>query len=256
MFADVLRSEYNRFANEVERGNGQGYANTYLSSQAVFNALQTIYRTVGPMYARRAFNSRERQKSISIGSFDFWVDAILQYLGDNFYNRGLLRITETTRKHFLDILNQGFREGWSPLRTAEYIREDPAIDSVIRFRAEMISRTETGRAIHSGTFVGADKSPFVKVKEWISAKDSRTRRNPENKPQGADHWRLDGQVVEFSEQFTDPSTGTKLEHPHDPKARAIEVVNCRCTYAVLNKVDKNGNLIRKPNNSTTIFPVS
>ena len=246
--ASDLRYEYNRFAAAVENWNGQGRANTLLLSNRIENSLRTLYSTVGVRYARQAFNDRTIQKGFLTPAE--WIQAILQYLGDNFYNRGVLRITETTRKHFLDILDKAFNEGWGALETAEYIRKDPAIETVIQNRAEMIARTETGRAIHSGQFVGADKSPFEKQKIWISAKDNRTRGNPFNgQKDKADHYNMDGQTVELDAAFVDDRSNVELQHPHDPQAPAKDVVQCRCTFAVVNKVDESGRLIRKPTQS-------
>lgn len=246
--ASDLRYEYNRFAAAVENWNGQGHANTLLLSNRIENSLRTLYSTVGVRYARQAFNDRTIQKGFLTPAE--WIQAILQYLGDNFYNRGVLRITETTRKHFLDILDKAFNEGWGALETAEYIRKDPAIETVIQNRAEMIARTETGRAIHSGQFVGADKSPFEKEKIWISAKDNRTRGNPFNgQNDKADHYHMDGQTVNINTKFTDNRSNVELMHPHDPTAPAKDVVKCRCTFAVVNKVDENGRLIKKRNST-------
>lgn len=57
---------------------------------------------------------------------------------------------------------------------------------------------------------GADQ-----VKQWCAALDSRTRSS---------HRNLDGQIREIDEEF---SKG--LQYPLDPKGKASEVVNCRCT---------------------------
>ena len=241
---DNLRTEYNLFAKAVEAGQGKGYANTLLISNRLENTIRSIYTTVGVRYARQAFGDRTITKSFFTPAE--WIQAILQYLGDNFYNKGILRITDTTRKHFLDILDMAFANGWGALETANYVRNDPAISEVIQNRAEMIARTETGRAIHSGKYVGADKSPWLKEKVWISAKDNRTRGNPFNgQKDKADHYTLDGQRVPMDQAFTDNRNGIEMLHPHDPKAPAKEVVQCRCTFAVVNKVDENGRLIRK-----------
>jgi hypothetical protein len=243
-FYSDLRADLNLFAEAVERGQGEGYAQSFLFSQRVFTTMRQLYGTIGVRYARRAFNDRTMVKQMFTPQE--WIDLILQYLGNEFYNRGVLKISNTTKLMMLDIINKGFAEGWGALKTADYIRNNPEIDLQLRNRAEMIARTETGRAIHSGTFVGADKSPFVKVKEWISARDSRTRGNPINgQKDKADHWLMDGQIVEFKQKFIDPRNGRELEHPHDPKAGAADVINCRCTFAVLTKKNEQGKPIRK-----------
>jgi hypothetical protein len=252
-FYSDLRADLNLFAEAVERGQGEGYAQSFLFSQRVFQTMRQLYGTIGVRYARQAFNDRTTVKALTTGpGIQEWIDLILEYLGNEFYNRGVLKISNTTKMMMLDIINKGFAEGWGALKTADYIRNNPEIDLQLRNRAEMIARTETGRAIHSGTFVGADKSPFVKVKEWISARDSRTRGNPFNDRDAnatlkkrPDHWDLDGVIVEFTEKFTDPRSLRQLLHPHDPKGGAADTINCRCSYAILTKKDERGKPIRK-----------
>ena len=81
---------------------------------------------------------------------------------------------------------------------------------------------------------------------WVAAKDNRTRGNPfKGQKDKADHWNMDGQTVDFNDKFVDRRSGSELEHPHDPQAKAVDVIRCRCTFAVINKRDANGNLIRK-----------
>jgi uncharacterized protein with gpF-like domain len=134
--------------------------------------------------------------------------------------------------------------GWGYFEMSRYIADN--VPGINRNRAEVIARTEVGRAIHAGTYVGADESPFQKQKEWIAAQDDRTRGNPFNGERDkADHWNLDGQVVDFNAKFIDTRNGVQMNHPHDPEAPANEVIQCRCTYAVTNKRDSNGRLIRK-----------
>lgn len=250
IFRRILRQEYNRFAQAVENGNGASYAQQMLIAPPVLIAIKELYQTVGVRYARQAFNDRTKALTPSE-----WVQAILDYLGDSFYNKGTVKITATTRKHFLDILNESVMNGWGYLRTARYIRESSEVEEVIRSRAEMIARTETGKAIHSGKFVGSDKSVWEKEKIWISARDNRTRGNPMNgQKDKADHWNLDGQTVNLDEKFRDSRNGVTMEHPHDPEAPANEVINCRCTFSVVNKVDANGRLIRKRRSTVVIMP--
>jgi mRNA-degrading endonuclease toxin of MazEF toxin-antitoxin module len=102
------------------------------------------------------------------------------------------------------------------------------------------------RASNMGAMKGAEAHGFQVDKQWISARDSRTRRIPDDE---FDHVELDGVVVPFDQPFT--STGKKGEavvamQPGDISAPAGFTINCRCTVGFLPKRDANGRLIMKP----------
>jgi len=241
--AGVLRRDYDRFADAVEAGQGRAFAETFVVDMEMADVLREIYETIGPRYAARAF----REDTVKFFVPEEWVNAIMDWLGVEFYNKGVLIITNTTKDHFLKILGDALLEGLGVREIANRIRRDESIDAEIQRRALMIARTETGSAIHTGQMVGADRSPFLKQKTWISAKDARTRRNPKQQPSKADHWLLDNQTVPVQAMFTDPTTGHQLMHPHDKvNGRAVDVINCRCTFAVTNIRDAEGRLVRKP----------
>lgn len=243
-FKRALNEDTGGFLTAYQLG-GQSSASRYIQSLLVSGGIQRImtslYKEVGVRYAKQAYGSLQEQKAF--GTLSDWLDAIMKYIGMDFYNKGLLRITETTRGILQDILNKSIDEGWGYLETAKYFKE--TIPGINASRAEMIARTESGKAIHAGTYVGADKSIWQKEKVWISAHDARTRRNPKDDPKKADHVLLDGQTVDFNQKFHDDTNGVSMLHPHDPAAPASEVIQCRCSFAVTNKRDANGRLMRK-----------
>jgi hypothetical protein len=55
---------------------------------------------------------------------------------------------------------------------------------------------------------------------------------------------MDGQVVDFGDDFTDPRSGEQIEYPLAPGGSAAMVINCRCSYIVVPKRDSRGQLIR------------
>lgn len=237
-FFAALQADARDFLEAYRIGQGQQFINQFLVSERITAVLQQLINVVGSKYARMAYNGLRNEKALS----DWFYD-IMNYLGQNFYDKGVFQIVKTSRQVFTDAFNIGLQEGWGYNDMARYVRE--RVTEINRYRSETIARTEVARAIHAGTYVGADKSPFEKQKTWISAQDNRTRRNPKLKPQGADHVRLNGQTVDFVQTFIDPSNGVQMLHPHDPSAPASEVINCRCQYATVNKRDANGRLIRK-----------
>jgi hypothetical protein len=249
-FFNALQSDARRFLNAYQESPqaARRFTNDLLTSPQITNTLTQIVREVGVPYARQNFNELRTQKGL--GSSLEWIQEIMQYLGLNFYDKGVFRIVQTSRELFVAALNKALEGGWGYYDMARYI--ETTLTGINRNRAELIARTEVGRAIHSGSFVGAKKSPFAKQKQWIAAKDNRTRGNPFNDrtPQdqakrNPDHYYLDGVIVDFEDKFTDPRSGSQLEHPHDPEAPANEVINCRCTFAVTNKRDEQGRLVRR-----------
>lgn len=237
-FFAALQADARSFLEAYRIGQGQQFINNFLISERITAVLQQLINVVGSKYARMTYNGLRNEKALSD-----WFYEIMNYLGNNFYDKGVFQIVKTSRQIFTDALTLGVQEGWGYNEMARHIREK--VTGINRYRSETIARTEVARAIHSGTYVGADKSPFEKQKTWISAQDNRTRRNPKLKPQGADHVRLNGQTVDFVQTFIDPSNGAQMLHPHDPTAPASEIINCRCQYATVNKRDANGRLIRK-----------
>lgn len=243
-FYSALQADIKGFQDALRDSEqtARRYVNNLLFSDGVSRTMNSIIREVGVKYARTNYNSLRKEKQF--GTSEEWIQLIMEYLGTNFYNNGVLQIVKTSRTIMLDILERGNREGWGYADYARYISE--TVPGLNRNRADMIARTEVGRAIHAGTFVGAYKSPFQKQKMWVAAKDNRTRGNPfKGQKDKADHWHLDGQTVDFNDKFVDSRSGSELDHPHDPQAKAVDVIRCRCTFAVINKRDANGNLIRK-----------
>ena len=63
-------------------------------------------------------------------------------------------------------------------------------------------------------------------KEWIASLDERTRGT---------HAAVNGTVVEYEEAFN--VGGDLMQHPADPAGSASNVINCRCSIALIPKAD-------------------
>lgn len=100
-------------------------------------------------------------------------------------------------------------------------------DRYIKYRAEVIGRTEALRSVHQGTIemyrqafeAGAMGEAEVKHK-WVAANDKRTRDS---------HRHLNGVVRLTGETF--PGADGPLKYPGDPDAPASETVQCRCVLS-------------------------
>ena len=110
-------------------------------------------------------------------------------------------------------------------------------------------RTETTRAANTGAMAAGSTFEYEQEKEWISARDMRTRgRDPNDH---ANHVKLDGMVVDYEGYFVDPRNGDKLRFPGDPGGNGLpntqpaSTINCRCSVALVAKFGEDGRLIPK-----------
>jgi SPP1 gp7 family putative phage head morphogenesis protein len=99
----------------------------------------------------------------------------------------------------------------------------------LTYRAEMIVRTETGRAFNmanqSSQEEAAKKIPGLR-KEWLATADDRTRQS---------HLNAHGQVVDVDKPFN--IGGYLMMYPNDPAGPASETINCRCTSVTLPPIE-------------------
>ena len=101
-------------------------------------------------------------------------------------------------------------------------------ERAVAYRAEVIARTESLRAVHEGiveAFDQAVESGQVEadriVQKWHAGKEPRTR---------AWHAPMDGQERAWGEPFTS-GHGVSLRYPGDPSAPADETIQCRCAVS-------------------------
>lgn len=98
-------------------------------------------------------------------------------------------------------------------------------DRAIKYRAEVIARTEALRAVHEGQEQAYQQAVDNGVLEadtieltWRTAHDARTR---------ASHRAMDGQKRMQGETFVS-GDGVTLRYPCDPEAPPAEAAQCRC----------------------------
>jgi hypothetical protein len=192
----------------------------------------------------RVLKIEAQQKAETFGFNAQWTKEILEFLMIKGFTL-VSGITQTTKKRLIDIANAGVQEGLSVDDIVKLVLDDKELE-YSNMRARRIVRTEVMRGSNIGAMKGAEAHGFQVDKQWISARDSRTRRIPEDE---FDHVELDGVVVPFDQPFT--SEGKKGEavvamQPGDITAPAGFTINCRCTVGFIPKRDANGRLIMKP----------
>jgi hypothetical protein len=158
---------------------------------------------------------------------DIWSYTILKMLEVDGLSTLAQNITDTTKSQIDYYIQKSLAEGLTLNETIANLKAAGITD----YRAELIARTETARAANLGSQIGAISTGLVTIKEWISAQDSRTRREPRDH---TDHLVMDGVKIPMEKQFKVPNDRTGLgyelmDHPADSKASAANVCNCRCT---------------------------
>ena len=213
-------------------------------------AIRDIYSGVGLYFANKTIHDLHQSVKAGFGFNEEFLREILVYFSRYLLNKAILPISETTKNQILDVLNQGILNGWGAEKIAD-ILESPELTL---WRARLIVRTESNKAMNYGQLLGESKSEWESTKTWIAANDHRTRHS---------HRVVDDMTVDFKDRFMVPifksvggvrgkTKGIEMQvgvdlmtGPGDVHASAGNVCNCRCTLAFKAKRDENGRLIRK-----------
>lgn len=212
---------------------------TKLWSDELTKPVSDIYKKVGVYYANETYKQIRREiAQKGIGRDEAWIKFIQDELQKTLLQYAVVKTSETLRNHLILVLQSA-------------IAKELTLDEIIKLfeksgftamQAERIIRTEVGRAANTGVKAAAEGFNYEMVKEWIAFRDSRTRGFKPEQPK--DHYHMDGQVVDFGDDFTDPRSGEQIEYPLAPGGSAAMVINCRCSYIVVPKRDSRGQLIR------------
>jgi hypothetical protein len=248
LYANALKQYSPKFKKEL-----QNQVNTYcrtldynaISDKAIKKTIQKLHLAMGIKMAqisskvvKRSVKGHYEALEVKSAETDLFAYVILQYLERKGLSETSAEITETTKDQIRRFLIKAAEENYTLPESIKLLRTA----DLTAYRAEMISRTETGRAANIGSMVGATSTGLVTMKEWISAKDARTRRIP---PDQFDHYNMDGKKVEMDEYFEVKSKkgfNEAMLHPCDPSGSAGDVINCRCTIGFEAQRDSKGKL--------------
>lgn len=155
---------------------------------------------------------------------DLFAYVIIRYLETKGLDQLASDITDTTKEQIRNFLIKGQEQNLTMPEIIALLRTS----GITNYRAELIARTETARSANIGSMVGAMSTGLVTVKEWIAAKDNRTRRIPRD---ANDHLHMDGMQLPIDKKFVVPAKTyiDNMLHPGDSTAHAGNVCNCRCT---------------------------
>ena len=261
LYANALKQYSPKFKKEL-----QNQVNTYCRTQD-YNAIsdkalkKTIYKLHLAMGTKMALISESAVKKSVKGVYvpmeyksqktDAFQYAIIQVLQNDGLDQLAADITETTKEQIRRFLVESAQKNYTLPETIALLRTAGITD----YRAELIARTETGRAANIGSMVGATSTGLVTIKEWIASKDARTRRQPIDQ---TDHLIMDGVKIPMNAKFQVPNIKGRLmgengrydpmEHPCDSSASASNVCNCRCTLGYEAVRGANGKLLTLADN--------
>ena len=253
-----ITKQFNNFGNRIKK-DGLGAAQSSLGldlwSKELIKVFESLYKEAAVLFGNsvyRALKIEANRKAMTFGFNREWTDQMMEFL----MAQGFVLvsdITSTTKRKLLSIVQKGIEEGLSVDEIVRIIKSDEQI-AYAAFRARRIVRTEVMRSSNMASMMGADAHDFYVDKQWISARDNRTRRIPRDQ---FDHVELDGRIVRFDETFDESGKDGEpvaAMQPGDINAPPGFTINCRCTVAFIPRRDRNGNLILKPKlNEARIF---
>lgn len=254
LYANALKQYSPKFKKEL-----QNQVNTYcrtldynaISDKAIKKTIQKLHLAMGVKMAqisskvvKRSVKGHYEALEVKSAETDLFSYTILQYLQTQGLDQLAADITQTTKDQIRRYLVQSAEKNLTLPETIVLLRGAGITD----YRAELIARTETGRAANIGSMVGATSTGLVTVKEWIAAKDNRTRRIPRDQ---FDHLNMDGTKIPMDATFKIQNKKGGFEfmlHPCDSSGSAGDVCNCRCTLGYEAQRDKNGKLLKLQDN--------
>ena len=214
---------------------------TAIDTNTMFDTYQTIYTAIGTKHGERV--GEAMNKEIKFFSRNVFMSDFLKEVQAFLLSEGSIRITLLENTYF-DLINNLITQGIEEGKTIREVARDIQIlvnrRNFYRWRAMRIARTETTTAANMAAAQACSSSIFEMQKLWISAQDNRTRRTP---PDKFDHLHMNGVKVDCGKDFE--VSGEEMAYPGAPTGSAGNVINCRCTVAVVPKRDRNGNLIMK-----------
>lgn len=231
-----------------------------LSNIALSNTVSEIYKYCGVKAAQRVTVQLKKEPGKKYFLFQMdhkrlsfnpaWIRMIQELLGRFLLQKITFEVNATTRNRILGILQMAIDKGFGVDETVRLLEGSPLSER----QAAVIVRTEIKRATETGGSVAAETFPFEQNKEWIAIKDNRTRGNPINGSHDhANHWEMDGQVVDADGKFKDPRNGNELKYPGDPEGEAEDTIQCRCTVGYEAKRDDRGRMIPKKTSEVRII---
>ena len=254
LYANAIKTYSPKFKKELQK-QVDTYCRTQnynaISDKAIKKTIQQLHLAMGVKMAqisskvvKRSVKGIYEALEVKSAETDLFAYTILKYLETQGLDQLAYDITNTTKEQIRRFMIQSAENNLTLPETIALLRTSGITD----YRAELIARTETGRAANIGSMVGATSTGLVTMKEWIAAKDNRTRRIPRDQ---FDHLNMDGTKIPMDATFKLQNKKGGFDfmlHPCDSSGSAADVCNCRCTLGYEAQRDKNGKLLKLQDN--------
>ena len=212
------------------------------------SAYYSLYLSVGLKHGDRVGKGINREKSVKVFSSDSFRDLftndLLGWMRLNGIPMRIVTVQKGLIDHLIDFIGLRVGQGEAFDTIVAKLQRYILSKRFYSWQIERIVRTEAVAAANYGASIAGGTSGYVQEKEWISAHDPRTRRHQNGDL--FDHWEMDGVKVGENEVFSVANRNggvDNLRFPGDPKGRAANIINCRCSVAIVPKRDANGRLI-------------
>lgn len=238
LIADVLDAEREAVIRAIENAPGidsvLGIAQKAVDVDPWAVAYATLWRGTMDRFARRTLDGLKggysdalERKAVDEGEvFDLFTEASAAF-AEGVVPARIASVAQTTRDQVTNAIVTGIKDGQTIPQITKAV--DEALGGGMATRANTIARTEVLGASGAGGQIMAASTGIPMLKEWISARDQRTRSVPRG--DDFDHLKMDGVRVPLEQSFDVPGRGgfDSLLFPGDPRGQAANVIKCRCT---------------------------
>jgi hypothetical protein len=241
----LLGRQFFNASNLVEHGvelEGVSHA-VDLGRDRLIELFQKHYKRVTASFGRKTYKIFENaKKNIVVPELkspkdEFWM-AMNKWASTQSAQK-IRGLQDTTKSNIAKIIQKGQQEGESSREIAKRIRVTSA--QINPHRARTIALTETHTAAVKSVDAAVASTRIEMEREWVSAKDMRTRTR--GLKSRFDHYHkyplgADGERVAQDGIFV--GSGESMKFPGDPSGSAGNVVRCRCVllYHAVNRMEE------------------
>ena len=256
---NILRRYFRQEAMKVpyeflDKENYEGSIDSAINIGGLYNAYYDFYNIIGTIHGEKVGKglNRDIKDFNSITFQSAWQRNLFNWILENVGFR-IISVRQEFVKYIRQLVAQSFIDGLTTRELAAQIHKLIARRDFYRWQALRIARTESTMASNSAALVAGDSSGLVYDKIWISGHDNRVRHFPDD---NFDHREMDGQIVAKDDYFETRGIIDKIPfkeyllHPGADtvkgggKSSAGNIINCRCTSALIVKRDSNGRIMR------------